>query len=163
MQEYLSYRPRIKVLAQKLDTLESLPKLPIKTRFKLLALGDVTLTYGEGDVVDEASVEDYEKLKVQNMPEPPAELPFTIEGSRINVDFTKLDLFVQLMTELFKTPLSVNTLKNKINNRGEYLGINGIGMNYEAETNSMCAIGNMSSKNTRQKIVDYFTKNLKNY
>lgn len=158
MQDYLSYRPAVKVLAQKLDRIDDLPRIPVKTKFRLLGLGDITLTYGEGDVVDEASVEDYEKLKVQNIPEPPAELPFTIEGSRINVDFTKLDLFVQLMTELFKTPLSANTLKNKINNRGEYLGINWIGMNYEAETNSMCAIGNMSSKNTRQKIVDYFTK-----
>ena len=158
MQDYLSYRPAVKVLAQKLERIDDLPRIPVKTKFRLLGLGNITLTYGEGEEVDEASVEDYTALKDKSVPELVDELPFTIEGSRINVDVTKLDLFVQLMSKLFNTSLSVDNLKKKINNRGEYLGINWIGMNYEAETNSMCAIGNMSSNNTRQKIIGYFTK-----
>jgi hypothetical protein len=44
MQEYLSYRPTIKVLAQKLDKIGELPNIPVKTRFKLLGLGDIKTT-----------------------------------------------------------------------------------------------------------------------
>lgn len=158
MQDYLSYRPAVKVFAQKLDRIEDLPKLPVKTKFRLLGLGNATLTYGEGDVVDEASVDDYTKLKAQpTVAELPAELPFTISGSKIQVDMNKLDLFTQLMEGVFNTPLSVDNLRNKINNRGEYLGIAWIGMTYEAVT-GIWAIGNMSSNNTRQKIIGYFSK-----
>ena len=84
MQDYLSYRPAVKVLAQKLDSIESIPKLPVKTRFKLLELGNATLTYGEGDVVDEGSVDEYSSHK-KELPDPPEDLPFTISCNQIKV------------------------------------------------------------------------------
>jgi len=161
MQDYLSYRPVIKALAQKLDRIEELPKIPIKTKFKLMGLGNATLTYGEGEVVDEASIEDYDKLREQNIPEPPAELPFTISGNKIKVDLGKLDVFVQLMEMLFKTPLSVDKLKSKISSHGEYIGITWTDMFYEETCEGpagIFAVGNMTSNSTRQKIMSYVNK-----
>ena len=158
MQDYLSYRPAVKVLAQKLDCIESIPKLPVKTRFKLLELGNATLTYGEGDFVDEASVADYTSLKVKKeLPEPPADLPFSLQGCSIQVDMNRLDYFVELMETLFNTNFSVDNLRRKIVNKGEYLGIQW--------TTAVCvsnektfAIGNLSSKSTRRKLVEYYNK-----
>jgi hypothetical protein len=159
MQEYLSYRPTIKVLAQKLDKIGELPNIPVKTRFKLLGLGDVTLTYGEGDLVDEASVEDYTSLKVaKTIPDPPANLPFTLSGSTLRVDLSRLDYFVECMEALFNTNLSVDNLRKKINNKGEYLGINWIGLEWDP-CGETCAIGNISSANSRAKIFSYYNKN----
>ena len=45
IKDYLSYRPRIKVLAQHLNTIEGLPTLPVTTKFKLLGLGDAPPTF----------------------------------------------------------------------------------------------------------------------
>lgn len=157
MQEYLSYRPTIKVLAQKLDKIGELPSIPVKTRFKLLGLGDVTLTYGEGEEVDEASVEDYTATKKSaNIPEPPEDLPFTISGNLIKVDMNRLDYFVELMETLFNTSFSVDNLRKKINNLGEYLGINWVSCEIDRPTQQAFAIGNLSSANTRKKIIDYY-------
>lgn len=155
MQDYLSYRPTIKVLAQKLDKIGELPNIPVKTRFKLLGLGDLTLTYGEGEEVDEASVDDYNKLK-RELPEPPEDLPFTISGNRIKVDMNRLDYFVELMETLFNTSFSVDNLRKKINNLGEYLGINWVNFEVDRPTQQAFAIGNLSSANTRKKIIDYY-------
>lgn len=158
MQDYLSYRPAVKVLAQKLDSIESIPKLPVKTRFKLLELGNATLTYGEGDFVDEGSVDDYNSLK-KELPDPPEDLPFTLTGNRIKVDMDQLDYFVELMEALFNTNFSVDNLRRKINNLGEYLGINWISFELDRPNQQTFAIGNLSSANTRKKITEYYNKN----
>ena len=157
MQDYLSYRPAVKVLAQKLDSIESIPKLPVKTRFKLLELGNATLTYGEGEVVDEGSVDDYSSLK-KELPDPPADLPFTLQGGSIQVDISRLDYFVELMEELFNTNFSIDNLRKKINNKGEYLGIQWVATVWVLEEKTF-AVGNLSSANTRKKITAYYNKN----
>lgn len=159
MKDYLSYRPRMKVLAQHLNTIEGLPTLPVTTRFKLLGLGDATLTYGEGEEVDDGSVEDYTSLKVaKTIPDPPADLPFALSGNTIHVDLNRLDYFVELMEALFNVNLSADNLRKKINNKGEYLGINWTGIAWESSGN-MSAIGNISSANSRLKIFNYYNKN----
>ncbi len=159
MQEYLSYRPTIKVLAQRLDKIAELPNIPVKTRFKLLGLGDLTLTYGEGELVDEASVEDYTMIKVaKTVPDRPVDLPFSLSGSTIQVDFNRLDYFVELMEALFNVNLSVDNLKKKINSKGEYLGITWAGVAWET-SERVSAIGNITSASTRLKLFSYYTKN----
>jgi hypothetical protein len=159
MQQYLSYRPTIKVLAQKLDKIGELPNIPVKTRFKLLGLGDITLTYGEGEEVDEASVEDYTATKKSaNIPEPPEDLPFTISGNTIEVDVDKLDYFVELMEALFNVSLSVDNLKKKINGKGEYLGIQWNGIAW-VPNGSCFTTGKITSANTRLKLFNYYNKN----
>lgn len=157
MQEYLSYRPTIKVLAQKLDKIGELPNIPVKTRFKLLGLGDITLTYGEGELIDEASVEDYTNTKVPT-PQPPEDLPFTISGNQIKVDMDRLDYFVELMEGLFNTSFSVDNLRKKINNLDEYLGIKWASLELDHPNRQIFAIGNLVSKSTRNKITVYYNK-----
>jgi hypothetical protein len=157
MQQYLSYRPTIKVLAQHLNKIGELPNIPVKTRFKLLGLGDVTLTCGEGELIDEASVEDYALTKVST-PEPPEDLPFTISGNQIKVDMARLDYFVELMEGLFNTNFSVDNLRKKINNLDEYLGIRWISIELDNPNQQVFAIGNLLSKSTKNKITVYYNK-----
>lgn len=160
MQEYLSYRPTIKVLAQKLDKIGELPNIPVKTRFKLLGLGDVTLTYGEGEEVDEASVEDYTATKKSaNIPEPPEDLPFTISGNTIEVDPKKAEYFIKLMEELFKVSLSTETFIKKVNSKSEYFGIQWNGFVYFIDGNTKF-IGTMN-KNAKQKLTAYYSNRKK--
>ena len=158
MKDYLSYRPRIKVLAQHLNTIEGLPTLPVTTKFKLLGLGDATLTYGEGEEVDDGSVEDYTSLKVaKTIPDPPADLPFTITGNTIELELDKLDYFVELMEALFNVSLSVDNLRKKINGKGEYLGIQWNGIAW-VPNGSCFTTGKITSANTRLKLFNYYNK-----
>ena len=159
MKDYLSYRPRIKVLAQHLNTIEGLPTLPVTTKFKLLGLGDVTLTYGEGEVVDEGSVDDYTSLKVaKTIPDPPEDLPFTVNGSTIEVDPQRADYFIQLMEELFNVNLSTETFIKKVNAGAEYFGIAWKGPVYTPTDSKIMMVGSMG-KNAKQKITAYCNKN----
>jgi hypothetical protein len=122
IQEYLQYRPTIKAIAKGLDSIFELPKIPVETQYKLMGLGDLTLTSGVGEiVVDAAVVEDYKPAKGRTLGQ--SLLPFRIEGSQIRVDMTQFDFFVTLMTNLFKSPLSVDNFRKKITTKGEYIGI----------------------------------------
>lgn len=147
IQEYLQYRPTIKAIAKHLDSIFSLPKIPVETQFKLLGLGDLTLTSGVGDpVIDDASVADYDQTKRNTL------LPYKIEGRQIRVDLTQLDFFVTLMTNLFKSPLSADNLRNKMMTNKEYLGIEWTDYNgYEA-------VGHFKSSDTFAKISSYYNK-----
>ena len=68
MKAYLSYRPNIKSISKGFDSITELPKIPVKTKFKLLALCDLTLTAGEDEEAfeDNATVDDYTVLKQMN-------------------------------------------------------------------------------------------------
>lgn len=122
IQKYLQYRPIIKAIAKHLDSIFELPKIPVATQYKLIGLGDLTLTSGVGDpVVDSASVADYDQMKQRTLGQ--TRLPFRIEGSQIRVDMTQFDFFVTLMTNLFKSPLSLDNFRKKITTNGEYLGV----------------------------------------
>lgn len=118
LQKYQQYRPTIKAITKWSGSILDLPKIPVETQYKLMGLGDLTLTSGIGElVVDDASVEDYDQIKRNNL------LPFKIEGRQIKVDMTQLDFFVTLMTNLLKSPISADNLRNKMMTNKEYLGI----------------------------------------
>lgn len=122
IQKYLQYRPTIKAIAKHLDSIFELPKIPVATQYKLMGFGDITLTSGVGEiVVDAAVVEDYKPSKGRTLEQ--SLLPFRIEGRQIRVDMTQFDFFVTLMTNLFKSPLSVDNFRKKITTKGEYIGI----------------------------------------
>jgi hypothetical protein len=122
MQRYQQYRPTIKAITKWSGDILDLPKIPVATQYKLMGLGDITLTSGVGNpVVDDASVADYDQTKQRTLGQ--SLLPFRIEGSQIRVDMTQFDFFVTLMTNLFKSPLSVDNFRKKITTKGEYIGI----------------------------------------
>ncbi len=129
IREYLQYRPTIKAIAKHLDSILELPKIPVETQYKLQGLGDLTLySHYEGGEVDEASIEDYDQVKVKDN-----KLPFKVEGNSIRVDMTQFDYFVTLMSNLAKSNLSADNFRKKLATRGEYLGIQWTDCNaYEA-------------------------------
>ena len=119
IQKYQSYRPTIKALAKHLDSISELPKLPVDTQYKLQGLGDLTLYSSSSTCeVDDASVEDYNKVKATSF-----KLPFKIEGHNIKVDLTQFEYFVTLMSSICKSNLSVENFRKKMMQHGEYLGI----------------------------------------
>ena len=149
VQKYLQYRPTIKAVAKHLDSIFELPKIPVATQYKLMGLGDLTLTSGVGDlVVDSASVADYDQAKQRTLGQ--TLLPFRIEGSQIRVDMTQFDFFVTLMTNLFKSPLSIDNFRKKITTKGEYLGIE-----WTVYTGSE-AIGQIKSAESFAKLSGYY-------
>jgi hypothetical protein len=147
IQEYLQYRPTIKAIAKHLDSIFDLPKIPVETQFKLLGLGDITLTSGVGDpVVDDASVADYDQTKRNTL------LPFDLMGRHIIVDLKQFDYFLSLMTTLFKSNLSADNLRNKMITGKEYLGIE-----WTSYTNEQ-AHGLIKSAESFAKISSYYNK-----
>lgn len=147
IQEYLQYRPTIKAIAKHLESIFTLPKIPVETQFKLLGLGDITLCSGVGDcVVDEASVEDYDQTKRNTL------LPFKIEGRWIKVDMSQFDFFVTLMTNLTKAPLSAENFRKKLITGKEYMGIEW------TECTASEATGCFKSSDMYAKLSAYYNK-----
>ena len=149
IQEYLQYRPTVKAIAKHLDSIFDLPKIPVETKYKLHGLGDITLysDFGEG-VFDEASVKDYNQLKVNS------NIPFHIEGNQIKVDMTQLDYFITLMTSIFKSNLSVDNFRRKLISHSEYIGIQW------TDANAYEAIGLFKSADTYTKLSGYYNKRI---
>lgn len=148
IQEYLQYRPTIKAIAKHLDSIFKLPKIPVETQYKLLVLGDLTLCseFGEGVVVDDASVADYEQIRRNNL------LPFTLEGRQIKVDMTQLDYFIALLTKIFNTNFSADNCRNKMMASKEYFGIEWISCNCDE------AIGHFKSEDIYTRLYNYYKK-----
>lgn len=149
IQEYLQYRPTVKAIAKWEGSISELPKIPVETQYKLQGLGDLTLYSGAGEgEVDDASVEDYKPAKSRTLGQ--TLLPFRVEGSQIRVDMTQFDFFVTLMTNLFKSPLSVDNFRKKITTHGEYIGIE-----WTVYTGSE-AIGQIKSAESFAKLSGYY-------
>lgn len=126
IREYLAFRPSIKAIAQHLDSISSLPTIPVTTKFKLLALGDLTLKSGDGPE-DVSDISEYTRLQ-QN----PASigtqvhrdtLCFTLDDKRITIPKDRVVDFVDLLRQLFRTSFSTNNLMQKVRSRLEYSGI----------------------------------------
>ena len=147
IQEYQQYRPTIKAIARHLDSIFDLPKIPVETQYKLLGLGDLTLTSGVGDpVIDDASVADYDQTKRNAL------LPFDLIGRHIIVDLKQFDYFLTLMTTIFKSNLSADNLRNKMITGKEYLGIE-----WTSYTDEQ-AHGSIKSAESFAKISSYYNK-----
>jgi hypothetical protein len=146
IRDYLKYRPTIKAIAKSLDSIFELPVIPVETRYKLQGLGDIAL-YADGRLEDDASVEDYTKLKAKK---PKVNLPFRIEGNDITLDMEQFDFFVTLMTNLTKSPLSADNFRTKLRAHKEYLGIEW------TEYNLQEAKGHFKSEDMFVKLSGYY-------
>lgn len=138
MKAYLAYRPNIKCISKGFDSITELPKIPVKTKFKLLALCDLTLTAGEGEEAfeDNATIDEYTGLKKVNVKadEEVSEKTdkeqvvvqggcFSIVGQTITVDLGRLDEFSKILTEGTKVKCDLTKLITKIINNKTYFGI----------------------------------------
>ena len=146
MKAYLAYRPNIKSISKGFDSITELPKIPVKTKFKLLALCDLTLTAGEGEEAfeDNATIDEYTELKKANVKadeevsekadEEVSEKTdkeqvvvqgdcFSIVGQTITVDLGRLGEFSKILTEGTKVKCDLTKLITKIINNKTYFGI----------------------------------------
>lgn len=147
IQDYLQYRPIIKALAKHLDSITSLPKIPVKTQYKLQGLGGITLTKGEGLVVDESVadvvVNTYEK-----------DLPYSLEGCTIRVDLSKFDYFAVVAQTIAKSTVLRENLKKNITSLKECLGISW------TEVTPTEAVGVFKSNDMLNRFVSYYNKHM---
>ena len=146
MKAYLAYRPNIKSISKGFDSMTNLPKIPVKTKFKLLALCDLTLTVGEDEEAfeDNATVDEYTELKKVNVKkdeevsektdeevsEKTDKEPVTVQGDcfsivdqTIMVDMGRLGEFYKFLSSISTTPCDFNKLIKKIISYKSYFGI----------------------------------------
>ena len=142
MKAYLSYRPNIKSISKGFDSMTDLPKIPVKTKFKLLALCDLTLTVGEDEEAfeDNATVADYDELKKVNVKvdEEVSEKTdeahvdvqsdcFSIVDQTVMVDMGRLGEFHKVLSSLATTTCDFTKLIRRILDHKAYFGIEWIG------------------------------------
>ena len=147
MKAYLAYRPNIKSISKGFDSMTNLPKIPVKTKFKLLALCDLTLTVGEDEEAfeDNATVDEYTELKKVNVKadeevsEETDKEQITVQGDEehvdvqsdcfsivdqtIMVDMGRLGEFYKFLSSISTTPCDFNKLIKKIISYKSYFGI----------------------------------------
>ena len=147
MKAYLAYRPNIKSISKGFDSMTNLPKIPVKTKFKLLALCDLTLTVGEDEEAfeDNATVDEYTELKKVNVKadkeasEKTDKEQITVQGNEehvdvqsdcfsivdqtVMVDMGRLGEFSKILTEGTKVKCDLTKLITKIINNKTYFGI----------------------------------------
>lgn len=141
IKEYLEYRPIIKAIVKNLDSIMNLPKIPVKTQYKLQRLGGITLTKGEGPVVDD-------NIDI-NMT---ASLPFSVDGAIIKVNKDQLDKFIVVLSTITKTCYSYENLRQKALALKDYAGIQ-----WNEVTDSEI-IGTFKSADMRTRITSYYNK-----
>ena len=147
MKAYLAYRPNIKSISKGFDSMTNLPKIPVKTKFKLLALCDLTLTVGEDEEAfeDNATVDEYTELKKVNVKadkevsEKTDKEQITVQGNEehvdvqsdcfsivdqtVMVDMGRLGEFYKFLSSISTTPCDFNKLIKKIITYKPYFGI----------------------------------------
>ena len=142
MKAYLSYRPNIKSISKGFDSMTNLPKIPVKTKFKLLALCDLTLTVGEDEEAfeDNATVDEYTELKKVNVKADKEASEktdkeqitvqsdcFSIVDQTVMVDMGRLGEFHKVLSSLATTTCDFTKLIKKILDHKSYFGIEWIG------------------------------------
>ena len=150
MKAYLSYRPNIKSISKGFDSMANLPKIPVKTKFKLLALCDLTLTAGEDEEAfeDNATIDEYTELKKVNVKadEEVSEKAdeevgektdeghvdvqsdcFSIVDQTVMVDMGRLGEFYKVLSSLATTPCDFTKLIRRILDHKSYFGIEWLG------------------------------------
>ena len=150
MKAYLAYRPNIKSISKGFDSITELPKIPVKTKFKLLALCDLTLTVGEDEDAfeDNATVDEYTELKKVNVKadEEVSEKAdeevgektdkeqitvqsdcFSIVDQTVMVDMGRLGEFHKVLSSLATTTCDFTKLIRRMLDHKSYFGIEWFG------------------------------------
>ena len=142
MKVYLAYRPNIKSISKGFDSMTDLQKIPVKTKFKLLALCDLTLTVGEDEEAfeDNATIDEYTELKKVNVKadEEVSEKTdeeqitvqsdcFSIADQTVMVDMGRLGEFHKVLSNLATTPCDFTKLIRRILDHKSYFGIEWVG------------------------------------
>ena len=138
--EYTRFRSDMKSLSVNLNDIDSLPKIPTGSKFKLLQLGDVTLYSGDQQEPEEdlSVVEDYSLAKKEAIKQQVAENINDTLGEETSVGLNSIKLSGSVVTfknediNLFLAAIGVQknliqgygaNLLTKAKNKGKYLGL----------------------------------------
>lgn len=135
IKEYSMFRPDLKALATKLDSLSELPELPAKTKYRIQILGEFKLYRnmrdGEEEVEDIEEPEDYKEIRAVKLPEEdklkaePATLDFVqLTNNKIIIDVSK-DIYgrVEKFIQAAHLGGTGKELLRKAYSGGTYLGM----------------------------------------
>lgn len=148
IRDYLAYRSVIKTLAHNFDRLSALPNIPITSKYKLLALADLTLTSGEGEVVEDLPSEDCLNLETEVR----SKVLFELEGHTIKLNVADMEAFISGLCSETKVPLSVNNFKQKLAASLPYAGVNW------RQLDEFTLVGVISNDTTYQRIKTWHRK-----
>lgn len=118
IKQYAEFRPDVKAIASQLNSIEVLPKIPTKTKFKLLALCDLTLYSGTGEETEEIAFLDEYKQVLNPL--------YSLKGNTITVRLDKLDEFIKILEVLTKTEAKQDAMQKAIDSNKDYFGISWI-------------------------------------
>ena len=149
LQKYLSYRSNLKTLAANFDKISALPHIPVGAKFKI-SLGDLELTSGSTNVLEDFASQEYNALKLE-LEAQAIKLPFSLQNRNILVDLSQFEDFLSGMAEILKTELSYETALAKIRGHKEYLGIQ-----WQKHNNSE-AVGVFKSNDIYNRVKNYYT------
>ena len=148
LQKYLSYRSNLKTFAANFDKISALPNIPVGAKFKI-SLGDLELTSGSTNALEDFVSQDYNALKLE-LETQTTKLPFSLQNRNIIVDLNRFEDFISEMKEILKTELSLKTALAKIRGHNEYFGIQW------QKHNSSEAVGVFKSNDIYNRVKDYY-------
>lgn len=129
---YSSYRPDLKAIVKWNGNIASLPKIPKRTKFKLLEF-DLELINGRGGEIEEISetVDDYKnKLLVNTLEDTPAVTKVSVFGSwdasnnRVCVPRTNIENFMHFIrTQKHFKDVPIDLLRRTLLIGGDYCGV----------------------------------------
>lgn len=129
--EYIRYRVIVKLFTDKEFYIDEVPKLPKKSRYRMLELGNVEVAVifsnGLGDTLDVANLEEYDILKKNKHPDEPnpspkPTLPFVLDGYSVIIKRSDIEKFTLLINEIMHMDASIPNAVSKITNLKDCLG-----------------------------------------
>lgn len=128
LRAYSSYRPDLKAIVKWDGKITNLPKIPKRTKFKLLEF-DLELINGRGGEIEEISetVDDYNNKHIVNNPKEPITVglgSWDDSKNLICVPMAELESFLQFIrTKKHFGMAPISTLRKALVNGGEYCGV----------------------------------------
>lgn len=128
IKQYSNYRADIKALAEGLDSIHELPKIPTGARFDLLELGKVTLIKqsrgNSDDIIDENdNVQSYNSIHYADTDFKTFKVEAKLTKIYIDLNTTTIEEFIlEINSNLIMSALNSDKLLSAINNNRQYGG-----------------------------------------
>jgi hypothetical protein len=146
LRTYCSYRPDLKAIVKWNGNIASLPKIPKRTKFKLLEF-DLELINGRGGEIEEISetVDDYKNKTLVNTPAVTRVGSWDADNNRVCVPRTDIENFMHFIrTQKHFKDVPIDLLRRTLLIGGDYCGVrwasageNIVGYPYNAFTNKL--------------------------
>ena len=125
LRTYCSYRPDLKAIVKWNGNIASLPKIPKRTKFKLLEF-DLELINGRGGEIEEISetVDDYKNKTLVNTPAVTRVGSWDADNNRVCVSRADIENFMHFIrTQKHFKDVPVDLLRRTLHIGGDYCGV----------------------------------------